>query len=102
MDFKGQAIGNILTCVTAGAWNFHDFPLRKQQSPRLVTEKYTADSFWVTPGYFLALDSQRRALVPRHKLWIAITNVNRLTTLPDQAGTILIILDSLSVVSPGD
>lgn len=25
-DFKGQAIGNILTCVTAGAWNFHDSP----------------------------------------------------------------------------
>lgn len=37
MDFKGQAIGKVLTCVTACAWNFHDFPLRKQQSPRLGT-----------------------------------------------------------------
>lgn len=29
MGFKGQAIGNVLTCVTAGAWNFHDFPLKE-------------------------------------------------------------------------
>lgn len=37
MHFKGQAVGKVLTRVTACAWNFHDFPLRKQQSRRLST-----------------------------------------------------------------
>lgn len=37
MGFKGQAMGNVLTRVTAGSWDAHDFPLKKQQSPTLGT-----------------------------------------------------------------
>lgn len=49
MDFKGQAIGNILTCVTAGAWNFHDFPLKKTAKSQINHKQYTVVSFQVIP-----------------------------------------------------
>jgi hypothetical protein len=43
-------ISNGLTCVTAGAWNFHDFALKKNQKQKRKRkkEKGTNNSTWTS------------------------------------------------------
>lgn len=48
MGFKGQAIGNVLTCVTTGAWNFHDFPLKETAKSQISHKEYIVVGLQVT------------------------------------------------------
>lgn len=47
-DIKAQAISSVLTSVTTGARNFHDFPLRKKKSTRSGTSNSTRMGSQVT------------------------------------------------------